>query len=194
MLRLRAASLLGARVGCVRRRVLLMLLVLFRDAFHHSRHGAGDSTCKARGLLGHSLLRLLLARWLIGGGELLPVERDLGDAHGGKGLAVSRELLVLLFALEVEDEDLVRAALFDRAADHARTRLRTADLALLPADGEHVGELDLPVRGGGFLDLDHVPGCDAILLSPGANDRVHTIASDKDEALLTVEDWNYRQT
>ena len=63
--------------------------------------------------------------------EALPVEGDLGDAHGGVRLPVSAQLLVLLFALVVEDQHLVAAALFQHLADDAGFALRLAEFTLV---------------------------------------------------------------
>src|SRR5947207_3123408 len=121
-------------------------------------------------------LRLLYRGLQFGSGELLPVESDLGDAHLGKGLAVSLKLLVLLLALVVEDQDLVVAALFEHlAADPGAIALGATDLALFGADGQHIGELHLAFFGSLFFNANYVPGRDTILFSPGADDREHKI-------------------
>src|ERR1039458_10288852 len=105
------------------------------------------------------------------------VHVDAGDLHGGEGLTMSIQLLVLFLAFEVEDEHLVAAAVFhDLAGDKSLRRL--AQFACGRADGQHFLELDVVAAAlGQLLDLNHVPGCDAILLSPGADHRVHGNAS-----------------
>jgi hypothetical protein len=105
--------------------------------------------------------------------ELLTVESDLGNAHGGKGLAMSKDLLVLLFALEMEDQDFVGPSRLHYLAAHPRASAE-ADLAFLAGNGQNVIELDfVPMACGQFLDFHYVSGSNAILLSPGANHRVH---------------------
>src|SRR5215472_1582964 len=112
--------------------------------------------------------------------EGLAIESDLGDANGAKGLAMSAELLVLLFALVVEDKHLGAAAFFNHLADHARFRLRASDLAFRTRNGENVVEFDVAVgTGAEFLDTDHISGRHPVLLTAGADDRVHTFASEK---------------
>src|ERR1039457_489106 len=92
---------------------------------------------------------------------------------------MSVQLLVLLLALEVEDQDLIGASLFDHlSADEGLRRL--AELALGPANGQHFVELNVFAAGlRQLLDLNHVSGRDAILLSPGADHRVHGNASNE---------------
>src|SRR6478672_11948955 len=46
----------------------------------------------------------------VGSGKALAIESDFGDPYGSKRLAMSVNFFVLLFALEVEDQDLVRLA------------------------------------------------------------------------------------
>src|SRR5437762_12009 len=58
----------------------------------------------------------LLGFRLVAGLEMLAVEGDLGNAHGSEGLAMSGELLVLLLALVVENQDLIGASFFDHTA------------------------------------------------------------------------------
>src|ERR1019366_1675923 len=111
--------------------------------------------------------------------QVLAVHVNAGDLHGGKWLAVSVQLLVLLLALEVEDQNLIGAALLDHlTADEGLRRLD--QFALGAADGQHFIELNVFAAGlRQLLDLNHVPGCDAILLSPGADHRVHGNASNE---------------
>src|SRR5579859_201032 len=88
---------------------------------------------------------------------------------------MSLQLLVLLFALEVEDQDLVATTLFHHAADYARAASRLSDCAGLARDGQHVGELDGAVLTRLLVNFDHVSGRDAKLSSPGADNRVHRL-------------------
>src|SRR5207302_1655742 len=110
-----------------------------------------------------------------GSGELLSVERNFGDADGGEALAMSLQLLVLFLALEVEDENLIAATFFHNAADHTGAALRFSDGPRFPGDCQYVGELDIAVLPGLLVNFNHVPGRDAKLLSPGADDRVHRL-------------------
>ena len=79
---------------------------------------------------------------------------------------MSVQLLVLLLALEVEDQDFIGAALLnDLAADKGLRRL--TEFTLGAADRQHFVELNVFTAGlRQLLDLDYVSGCDAILLSP----------------------------
>src|ERR1039458_1609979 len=88
---------------------------------------------------------------LLGGGVGLAVGLDGLDAHLGKVLPVPLQLLVLLFALQVEDQNLVA-----------------------PALAQHLAGL---VCGFNALNLQHVAGRDPILLATGANNRVHNPSS-----------------
>jgi hypothetical protein len=94
-------------------------------------------------------------------------------SSGGKGLAMSVNLLVLFFAFEVEDQDLVCLAAFhDLSADHCACA--GTDSALLAGHGQNVIEFNgVAVGGRQLLNFHYVAGCDAVLLSPGANYRVH---------------------
>src|SRR5437588_1578375 len=106
--------------------------------------------------------------------EAVAVEDDLGNLHRGKGLAMSGQLLVLLLALEVKDQDFVAAALFDHASSNARAiALGAANFAILGAHREHVSKINLAMRGRGLLHPDHVAGRHPVLLSTCADDRVH---------------------
>src|SRR5579859_804670 len=82
-------------------------------------------------------------------------------------------LLVLLLALEVEDQDLVGASgLHHLSADHGACA--RADGAFLAGNRQNVIELDgVAIAGRELLNFDHVSGRNPILLSSGANDRVH---------------------
>src|ERR1700680_4846281 len=87
-------------------------------------------------------LGLCLSLRLLRGPEALPVEGDFRDAHRGVGLAMSAQLLVLLLALVMKDQNLGRAALFHHLANYASLGLRFPDLARFPRHCEHVGEFD----------------------------------------------------
>src|SRR5258707_6827931 len=86
-------------------------------------------------------------------GEALAVECDLSNSYRGKRLPMSINLLVLLLALEMEDQNLVRAAAFhDLAADHCACA--RADGALLAGNGKNVIELNgISASGGQLLHL-----------------------------------------
>src|ERR1700756_4916305 len=149
--------LLGLRMRC--RRGMLVRLVLFRFLRPH-------------------LLRLRFLFGPCGSLETLPVKGDLRDAHRGIGLPVSPEFLVLLFAFVVEDQNLRAAAFFHDLADHARIRLQ-ADFAFF-AGNRHHGELHQSIGAGArFLHSNYIAGRHPVLLSTGADNRVHTYASVK---------------
>src|SRR4029077_18571999 len=119
------------------------------------------------------LCLLRLACRQVRSGEAFAVEGDLSDPYSGKRLPMSVNLFVLLLALEMEDQNFVRAATFhDLAANHCAGA--RADRALLAGNGKNVIELNgIAVSGGQFLHFYNVAGCDAVLLPPGANYRVH---------------------
>src|SRR5438477_5456398 len=77
----------------------------------------------------------LLGFRLVAGLEMLAVEGDLGNAHGSEGLAMSGELLVLLLALVVENQDLIGASFFDHTAGDARLAAGAGDLSIARAHG-----------------------------------------------------------
>ena len=62
---------------------------------------------------------------------------------------MSLHLLVLLLALELEDEDLVAAAFADDGGENLGSGEVGLELTLFCADGENVGELELAVFVGG---------------------------------------------
>src|SRR5579859_2824332 len=82
-------------------------------------------------------------------------------------------LLVLLFTLEVEDQDLVGLpGLHHLSTDHGASA--RADGAFLAGNRQNVIELDgVAIAGGQLLNVDNVSGRNPILLSSGANDGVH---------------------
>src|SRR5215469_16388563 len=55
--------------------------------------------------------------------EALSAKGNLGDAHSRKRLPMPAQLLVLLLALVVEDQNLRAASFFHHFAQHARVRL-----------------------------------------------------------------------
>src|SRR5262249_17053316 len=61
-----------------------------------------------RSLFGFGLL--WLAGWKVRRGKALAIKSDLSDPYRRKGLAMAIDLLVLLLALEMEDQNLVSAA------------------------------------------------------------------------------------
>src|SRR5215471_8658902 len=120
-----------------------------------------------------SLLYLFFFLGKLGGLEGLAVEGDLGDADGAEVLAVSAELLVLLFAFVMEDEDLGAASLLDDLAGHARFAAGAHDAARFRRDGEHIAELDLAVGSIYFFHPDDISRGNLVLLTTCADHRVH---------------------
>src|SRR6266699_2585922 len=91
---------------------------------------------------------------------------------------MSGDLLVLLLALVVEDQNFLAAALIEDFAGHQRSRLWTRNLPLAGRHCQHVRELDLAVRPSCLgLQADYISGRHSVLLSTSADDRVHTPAS-----------------
>ena len=103
----------------------------------------------------------------------LAIKGNLGDPDSGKRLTMSVNLLVLLFALEVENKDLIGLAAFHHlSADYGTGS--GADGAFLAGDGQNVVEFNnVAICGGQLLNFHYVAGCDAVLLSSGANYRVN---------------------
>src|ERR1700742_3720968 len=90
---------------------------------------------------------------------------------------MSIQFLVLLLALVVEHQDFRGAALFHHLPGN-KGFTGLAQFAFRAADSQHFVELHVFAAGlRQLLDLDYVSGCDAILLSPGADHRVHGNAS-----------------
>src|SRR5579859_6275822 len=112
----------------------------------------------------------------VGSGKALAVERDLGDPYRGKRLAMPVNLLVLLFALEVEDENFVGLAAFHHLSANDSAGAGT-DSAFLPGHSQNVIEFNhVAISGGQLLNFHYVAGCDAVLFPPGANYRVHKLS------------------
>src|SRR5690242_14630017 len=116
-------------------------------------------------MLGRGSLLLGFGSFLRQGGcgELLPVEGDFGNAHRSERLTMSVQLLVLFLAFVMEDEDLVAAAFLDHRSHHSRFRLRTANLAFLCGNCEHVAKLYVASRfmlgrAGQFLNPNDIAG------------------------------------
>src|ERR1700733_7610119 len=109
--------------------------------------------------------------------EALSVHRNLVDADLDEVLAVALHLLVLLLALQLEDQDLVAAAFAQHSARHLRAVQRRLKLALFRADGEHVGELNRAIGVRRALQLQRLTRGDDILLAAGTNYCIHSQTS-----------------
>src|SRR5579864_4096551 len=130
------------------------------------------------GLVRFHLLRLRFLLGQLGSLEALAVKSDLRDANRRICLAMAAEFLVLLLALVVEYEDLRTPAFLHDFTNYAGVRLQ-ADLAFF-AGNRHHGELHLPVGAGAkFFHSNYISGRHPVLLSTGADDRIHTSASVK---------------
>src|SRR5215813_898794 len=108
--------------------------------------------------------------------EALAVKCNLGDAYFGVWLPMSVNLLVLLLAFEMEDQNLVTATrLHNLAADDSIGS--RAYLAIIPGDRQNIIEFNriALVRGQLFNSHDISRG-HSILFSPGANHRVHNFS------------------
>ena len=78
----------------------------------------------------------------------LAIESYFGDPYGSKRLAMSVNLLVLLFALEVEDQDLIGLAAFHYlSADYGTGT--GANGAFLAGDSQNVIEFNNVAISGG---------------------------------------------
>src|SRR5216683_8074930 len=106
---------------------------------------------------------------------------------------MSRNLLVLFFALVVKDQNFLAAALVEDFAGHQGSRLWTRNLPLAGRHCQHVLELDLAVRPSYLgLQADYISGRHSVLLSTSADDRVHTPASVVSPAQLGTTVWSGR--
>ncbi len=127
---------------------------------------------------GFSFLRFRFFLRKLGGGEFLPIDRDLSDTDRCVSLSMSAKFLVLLFALVMKNQNLRAAALLHDLSGHQRCRLGTGDLAGLAGNCQHIAEFNFPVSAVALaFQPDHVAGRHPVLLSSGADDRVHTYAS-----------------
>src|ERR1700691_3557003 len=105
---------------------------------------------------------------------------DFGDANGGVRLPVAAQLLVLLLALVMENQNFRAAAFLHYLADHASFCQRLAHLAFGARYRQNVGERYLAVGSRGkTFHSNYVSGRHSVLLSTGADHRVHTPASIK---------------
>ncbi len=96
-------------------------------------------------------------------------------------------LLVLLLALQLEDQDLVAAAFADDGCEHLGAGELLLELALFCADSQYVGELDCAVLVCQRLNLQRLAGRDQILFTTGADDCVH--CDKTSSALLNPYNW-----
>src|ERR1700694_142399 len=97
------------------------------------------------------LLGLHFFLWQIRGSKLLSVEGNFSDAHGGETLPMTAQLLILLFAFVVEDQDFFGASLAHNFAGDMRVGLGARDLALLTGNRQHVAKINLTVGAGQSL-------------------------------------------
>src|SRR5690242_11392958 len=165
------------------RGILPRLLLFLRRRFLCRRLLLGclfRGSCRLR--LGFSfhrsgrLLRLRFSYRQLGRAEGLTVIGDLSYPHGGKRLAMSAQLFVLLFPLVMEDQDFFVTAFLDHLSGDARLAGSLAELAFAAAHAQNI-ELNVAVLGAELLDPHYVSGRHSILLSTGANHRVHTHSS-----------------
>src|ERR1700688_2070878 len=168
--------------------LLFLLRCLFRRRFLRMRMGHVLLSCLPRprravhfvaALVFASLVRLLLLllffhqfRRL----ERLSIKSNLGDADRGVILPVSTQLLVLLFALVVEDQNFLAASLLDDLASYERPRPRRQHASRLGRNRQHIAELDLAVLVFLRFHPDHVARGNTILLSTCADHRVHKLS------------------
>jgi hypothetical protein len=84
----------------------------------------------------------------------------------------------------VENENLLRATLFDYLPDDASARGRHANLSIASGDRQDVAlaKLNISIFVALVFQANNVSGRHTVLLSTGADDRVHTYASVKNPA------------
>src|ERR1700733_277611 len=167
----RSLSLLRCLLSCtLLRRSLLFGVSL--DGFHFSF--VLFLVCR------RSLLRLRLLFLERGSLEALPVKCNLSNAHGSVGLPVSAQLLILLLALVMENQNLRSASFFHQLANDSRACLRLADLAFSTRHCQYLGKLHLAIGARCQpLHSNHISGRHPVLFAAGADNRVHTLASVK---------------
>ena len=104
------------------------------------------------------------------------VGHDGLNAHFGKVLPVALKLLVLLLALEVEDQNLIAAPLAeDFGCDGGRGWF--GKRSGFTGNCKHIAELNGRTSRGNALNLKNVARRDSILLASGANHCVHNKSS-----------------
>src|SRR5947209_3828304 len=123
-------------------------------------------------------LRLDFSGRQLGRTELLTVVGDLRNTQCSESLPMSLQLLVLLLALEMKNQDLFRTAFVDDLGGNScAAAVGLHNLSRFSGDGEHVGCAELHFALGPMLDRlgkpNNVPGRNLELLAAGANDRVH---------------------
>ena len=127
----------------------------------------------ARGCRALEILRLSRDQLFLVGLEALAADEDLVDLDLDEALAMTLQFLVLLLALEVEDDELVATAFRDDFADDLGAVELGLEAALAAGEGNDVRELDGAVFVGGLLDAERVAGSHAVLLSTGLDNCVH---------------------
>src|SRR3984885_8555459 len=111
--------------------------------------------------------RCLFRRFFL---ETPTVDEDLVDLDLDETLAMTLHLLVLLFALELENKDLVAATLADDRGQNLGSIEIGLELAVFGADGEDVGKLEFAVLVGGGFNLQLLARGDEVLFAAGADD------------------------
>src|SRR5579883_20666 len=103
-------------------------------------------------------------------GWFRPLHQNVADLHFREGLAVPDGLLILLLALELENQHLVTPAVAQDGGLHGAARHQLAPVL----EGGLRRQLDLRAHlAGQFFHADDVARSDAVLFSAGLNDRVH---------------------
>src|SRR5207244_10181091 len=97
--------------------------------------------------------------------------------HRGKRLPMSSNLFVLFLFLVVKNQDL-RGSAFVQDFSGDQRALCPRNLSVACRHRQHITKFDFAVlfTALGF-QANHIPGCYPILLSTGANDRVHSLIS-----------------
>src|ERR1700722_14927353 len=97
------------------------------------------------------------------------------------------QLLVLLLALEMEDQDLIPASFADHGAKYLRLR-RLDDGRRSIGERQNIVEFHCVVGvAHGLFDLQNVAGRNTILLTTCADHRVHKIS--KRRATPASQNW-----
>src|SRR6185312_16637819 len=132
----------------------LLLLLAFTGGFFGALLGCLGLALRfsfrrlGRSSLAFRLCLLRLAGRKVGRFVALAIKSYFGDPYGSKRLAMSVNLLVLLFALEVEDQDLIGLATFHYLSADYGTGTGTNG-AFLAGDSQNVIEFNNVAICGG---------------------------------------------
>jgi hypothetical protein len=100
------------------------------------------------------------------------LNRDIADLHFGEALAMTDGFLVLLLALEFENDDFACAIPTNDGGLHAAAGNELAAVFEGGLSGKFHFAADI---AGQLFDAEHIAGRNPVLLSACFNNRVHVI-------------------